>query len=137
MTPVFWKDGGAVPVERLPGGEGEGPCPIAAQGNGLVPPLPGPVACVISAGEEGARGPLRSGGALRRRAALELQAVKEVLRAGVCSDPGVSQPEVRDPSLSWPAGHVGWEFRRGLPEEDWSPHLPSAFKDASQLCHQL
>lgn len=34
MTPVFWKDGGAVPVERLPGGEGEGPCPIAARGMG-------------------------------------------------------------------------------------------------------
>ena len=96
MTPVFWKDGGAVPVERLPGGKGEGPCPVAAQVNGLMPPLPGPVACVTSTGEEGARVPLHSG-AFRRCAALELQAIKEVLRAGACLVPGVSQPEVRNP----------------------------------------
>lgn len=115
VTPVFWKDGGAVPVERLPGGEGEGPCPVAAQGNGLVPPLRGPVACVTSAGEEGARGPLHSGGAFRRRAALELQAVKKVLRAGVCSDPGVSQPEVRDPSPKLACWSRGVGVQEGTP----------------------
>ena len=96
MTPVFWKDGGAVPVERLPGGKGDGPCPVAAQVNGLMPPLPGPVACVTSTGEEGARVPLHSG-AFRRCAALELQAIKEVPRAGACLVPGVSPPEVRNP----------------------------------------
>ena len=138
MTPVFWKDGGAVSEERLPGGEGEEACPGATRGNGLTPPLPGPGAGVRHpAGEEGVRGPVCSGGAFRRRAVLELQAVREVRRAGACSDPGLSQPEARDPSPSWPAGHAGWEFRRAPPEDDWSPHLASAFKDASRLCHQL
>ena len=89
--------------------------PYSRPGNGLLPPLPGSVACVTSAGEEGARGPLRSGGALRRRAALELQAVKEVLRAGVCSDPGVSQPEVWDPSPKLACWSRGVGVQEGTP----------------------
>ena len=34
MTPVFWKDGGTVSEERLPGGEGEEACPEPPGGMG-------------------------------------------------------------------------------------------------------
>lgn len=114
MTPVFWKDGGAVPAERLPGGKGGGLCPVAAQVNELMPPLPGPVACVTSAGEEGARGPLHSG-AFRRRAALELQAIEEVPRAGAFSVPGVSQPKVWNPFPKLACWSHGVGVQEGTP----------------------
>lgn len=54
---------------------------------------------VTSAGEEGEQGtsPLRRS---FQEVAFGAAGCKEVLRAGVCSDPGVSQPEVGFPSLS-------------------------------------